>query len=232
MAEPRESVIIGMAFELPGNVSDDDTFWDFCLQRKCATAPMPKSRFNAAQFYHPDRTRKGYFHVQEGAYLEQDVAVFDAPFFSLNEAEAKALDPQQRLLLQTTFLALENAGVTLEALSGRHDVGVFMAGSLSDYHERFNHDPFTASAYAGLGVGQTMNANRVSYFFNLKGPSINVDTACSSTLSALHLAVDSIQRGECTCAIVGASILQLSPEIIDAFASLGLVYFQGDEETC
>jgi acyl transferase domain-containing protein len=218
-----DAVIVGVACQLPGDVDSPERFWEFCRESRCSTGTIPRSRFNSTQFYHPDRSKKGHFHVEGGSFLAQDPGVFDAPFFHIGEAEAKALDPQQRLLLQTTFLALENAGIALEWLSGRHDVGVFTAGSPSEYHSRFNHDPYTAPAHAGMGVGVTMNSNRISYFLNLKGPSITLDTACSSALSALHLAVESIRRGESTCAIVGASCLQLSPHTLSQYSSLGYV---------
>ena len=213
--------IIGMSCQLPCGVNDAYDLWDFCARARCAAGPIPRTRFNAAQFYHPDRNKRGHFNTEAGSFLELDVAVFDAPFFNISEAEAKSLDPQHRLMLQTAFLALENAGIDLASISGRGDVGVFAAGSASEYEDRSKLDPYTASAYVATSNAMTMFANRISYFLNLKGPSITVDTACSSALTALHLATESIRRGECSCAIVGGSCLQLSPHTLSFFANLG-----------
>ena len=98
-----------------------------------------------------------------GSYLTQDISVFDAPFFNLTKAEAAALDPQVRLLLESVFVALESAGLDTNMLSGRDDVGVFSAGSKSEYETRQFIDPYIASRYAATGSSMTMFANRVSY---------------------------------------------------------------------
>ena len=218
----RDAAIIGIACRLPGQVNDQESLWDFCSKAKTATSSIPKTRFNASQHYYPDRAKEGHFYTEAGSFLEDhDVAVFDAPFFGITEAEAKSLDPQQRLLLETTFLALENAGIDLTSIAGRTDVGVFAAGAQIDYQDRFKLDPYHSPIYAATSSAATMFANRLSYFFNLKGPSITVDTACSSALTALHLAAESIKRGECSVAVVGGSCLQISPHMISYFSNLG-----------
>lgn len=217
----HDVAIIGMSCRLPGPANDLDSLWDFCERARYSAGPIPESRFNAAQYYHPDRTKKGHLFTEAGSYLQQDVGAFDAPFFNIGEAEAKSLDPQHRLMLETAFLALENAGLNLASISGRGDVGVFAAGGMAEYEDRYKLDPYHAPVYAAPSSAGTMFANRVSYFFNLKGPSLSIDTACSSALTALHLAVESITRGECSIAIVGGACLQLSPHIISFFSNLG-----------
>lgn len=212
--------IIGLACRLPGEVNDLDALWDFCSKAKCATSTLPKDRFDASHHFHPARPKEGHSYAKAGSFL-QDVATFDAPLFNIAEAEAKSMDPQQRLMLETTYLALENAGINIASLSGRADVGVFAAGAQIEYQERFKIDPHRSPVYAATSSAVTMFANRISYFLNLKGPSITVDTACSSALTALHLAVESIKRGECTTAIVSGSCLQLSPHMITYFSNLG-----------
>lgn len=146
---------------------------------------------------------------------------FDPSFFNLTAAEAKAMDPQQRLLLECAFTATENAGMDVVELSGRSDIGVFVGGSKSDYDALINLDQFTASRYSATGNAMTMFANRISYFFDWRGPSITVDTACSSSLTALHLAVESLRRGDCSIAVVGGSFLQLSPMFLSHMAAIG-----------
>lgn len=133
------------------------------------------------------------------------------------------MDPQQRLLLECAFTALENAGLDLNDLSGTSDIGVFAGGSKSDYDALINLDQFTATHYAATGNAMTMFANRISYFFNWRGPSITIDTACSSSLSALHSAVQSLRHGECSIALVGGSFLQLSPMLLSHMAAIGWV---------
>lgn len=221
-ASPVEKVaIIGLALQLPHGVNDADSLFEFCKQARCATAAIPKSRFNSEGFYHPVRPKPGHFNVKGGAFLEEDVAAFDAPFFNISEEEAKAMDPQHRLLLECTFKALENAGLTLEAVAQTARVGVFIGGSSSDYESRVAKDQYTVSQYSAIGTAPTMFANRISYFLNLHGPSMTVDTACSSSLTALHLAVESIRRHECDFALVGGAFLQLSPMILAHMANLG-----------
>jgi acyl transferase domain-containing protein len=221
-ALPKDSVAItGMAFQLPAGIDQCDKLWKFCKESRCAATPIPKHRFDADGFYHSDQSKAGYFHVHGGSFLEEDVASFDAPFFNISEPEARCMDPQQRLLLECTFQALTNAGMSIESIAGRQDVGVFAGGSGSEYAQSLSWDPYRTSRYAATGGAMSMFANRVSYFFGLRGPSQTIDTACSSSLVALHLAVESIRRGECSCAIVGGSFLQLSPAILTYMSSLG-----------
>lgn len=217
----RDVAIVGMSCHLPGGVDDTRTLWEFCAQAKDSTSPIPKTRFNASNFYHPDKSKKGHFNVEGGSFLERDVGLFDAPFFNLSEAEAKSMDPQHRLLLESAFLAFENAGIDINSIAGRADVGVFAAGSQSDYQDRLKLDPYTGSLYTATGIATTMFANRISYFFNVRGPSITVDTACSSGLTALHNAVECIRSGQCSCVVVGGSFLQLLPQSLSNMCNLG-----------
>lgn len=219
---PKNSVAItGMAFQLPGGVDRCDKLWKFCEESRCASGPIPKQRFNADGFYHPDQSKPGYFHARGGSFLEEDVGVFDAPFFNISEPEARAMDPQHRLLLECSYQALANSGTPIESIAGRNDVGVFAGGSKSDYEQSVNWDPYRSSAYAATGNAMSMFANRLSYAFGVRGPSITIDTACSSSLVAFHSAVESIRRGECSCAIVAGSFLQLSPTLLTYMSTLG-----------
>jgi acyl transferase domain-containing protein len=213
--------IVGLGYRLPGGVDDDRKLWDFCSEARCAAGPIPMARFNADGFYHPYQPKAGHFNVRGASFLEEDVATFDAPFFSISEAEAKAMDPQHRLLLECAFVALENAGIPIEKVTGRKDVGVFAGGSKSEYEIYMSGDIYQESQYGATGNATCMFANRLSYFFGLRGPSQTIDTACSSSLVALHNAVESIKRGECSCSIVGGSFLQISPSVMALMSSLG-----------
>ncbi|CAK1359017.1 unnamed protein product [Cercospora beticola] len=219
--------IIGMSCTLPEDINDADGLWDYCARGQCSASEIPASRFKSKDFYHEDHSKRGHFNITAGSFLNQDVSAFDARFFNLNEAESTAMDPQQRLLLECTYRALENAGLDLDQLAGRSDVGVFAGASKSDYEDRMNQDPYTSSRYAATGNAMTMFANRLSYFLDVHGPSVTVDTACSSSLTALHLAVQSLQRGECSYAIVGGSFLQLSPTMLSNMGNLGTLSKDG-----
>jgi len=212
--------IIGMAMELPKGVNDTSKLWEFIARARHATGPIPKERFDATGFYHPNRSKAGHFNVRGGSFLDE-VAAFDAPFFNISEEEAKTMDPQHRLLLECAFRALENAGIALDTITGSEKFGVFVGGSKSDYDDRMSMDPYTTSQYSAIGPATTMFSNRISYFFNLRGPSVTVDTACSSSLTALHYAVESIRNGDCESAIVGGSFLQLSPLMLTYMSTLG-----------
>lgn len=137
--------------------------------------------------------------------------MFDAPFFNLTEKEAISLDPQQRLLLECTYEAFENGGIPKHTLVGQ-SVGVFVGGSFADYELRNCRDTETAPMYQATGCAASLLANRISYYFDLSGPSFTVDTACSSSLSALHLACQSLRSGESSQAVVASGHLNILPD--------------------
>ncbi|XP_044719870.1 KR domain-containing protein [Hirsutella rhossiliensis] len=147
---------------------------------------MPKNRFNADAFYHPNPDRPGSFNPQGAHFLDEDVGLFDAPFFNMTRQEACALDPQQRILLECVYEALENAGVPGHSIV-RRNVGVFCGASFPDYDRDNNMDMDSI-------------------------PILTIDTACSSSLTALHIACQSIRNGECSMAIVAGCHLNISPD--------------------
>ncbi|KAJ5091765.1 hypothetical protein NUU61_006635 [Penicillium alfredii] len=208
---PKRMAIIGMACRLPGQVSTAEDFWDLCSRARSAWSPMPQSRFNADAFYHPNPDRPGSFNPGGAHFLDEDVGLFDAPFFNITLQEARSLDPQQRIMLECVYEALENAGIPNHSISGRR-VGVFAGASYPDYELNNTKDVEAVPMYASTGTATALQSNRISYYFDLSGPSLTVDTACSSSLSALHLASQSIRNGECSIAIVGGCHLNLVPE--------------------
>ncbi|GAB7365805.1 hypothetical protein MBLNU230_g7138t1 [Neophaeotheca triangularis] len=224
----RASVaIIGTSCQLPSGVDNDNALWEFCAGARCSSRPYPSTWFKAESYYHPASQKQGHFNVRAGSFLDRDTSTFDASFFNITAAEAAAMDPQQRLLLECAFTAVENAGLDINELSGRSDIGVFAGGSKSEYASMIDLDLQTASRFSATGNAMTMMANRVSYFFNWRGPSFTVDTACSSSLTALHLAVESIRRGECSMALVGGAFLQVSPMLLSHMAAIGAVSENG-----
>lgn len=203
--------IIGMACRLPGDVKDPIEFWEMCARLRNGWSEIPASRFNAASFYHPNPGKLGAFNPTGGSFMQQDLALFDAPFFKISSQEAQSLDPQQRILLECAYEALENGGVAKEAVSGGN-VGVFIGSSFADYELNNLRDTDNIPMYQSTGNCPATLSNRISYFFDLKGPSITVDTACSSSLVALHLACQSLRHGESSQALVGSCHLNLAPE--------------------
>ncbi|ESZ94274.1 polyketide synthase [Sclerotinia borealis F-4128] len=218
--------IVGMSCRLPGNVSTPEEFWELCSRARSGWSEIPKDRFNHAAFSHPNPDQLGCYNPQGGHFLEEDLGLFDAPFFNLTEKEAIALDPQQRLLLECTYEALENGGFPKQTLAGK-DVGVFVGGSFADYELNNVRDTDTAPMYQATGCAASLLANRLSYYFDFTGPSATVDTACSSSLSALHLACQSLRSGESSHAIVGSCHLNVLPDYFITMSMSGLFSNEG-----
>ncbi|PNH37867.1 hypothetical protein VD0004_g8940 [Verticillium dahliae] len=218
--------IVGMACRLPGSVASPAEFWELCSRARTGFTPVPKERFNHDTFYHPNPGKTGTYHASGGNFLDVDLAAFDAPFFGLTEKEAISMDPQQRLLLECTFEALENAGIPKHSIVGE-DVGVFIGGNFAEYESHLFRDSDTIPMHQATGCAQAMQANRLSHFFDLRGPSYTVDTACSSSLVALHQACQSLRTGESNQAIVGGCHLNMLPEFWVSFSSCRLLSDSG-----
>ncbi|KAF4948821.1 hypothetical protein FGADI_9378 [Fusarium gaditjirri] len=214
--------ITGISTRFPGGADTPEALWRMISKGKSAWSKVPEDRFALDAFYHPDPDRNGAMNVAGGHFLDEDIASFDAPFFGISRNEAKAMDPQQRLQLESAYEALENAGISIDQASGTKTsvhIGVFN----KDYADIMCRDPETGPLYQATGNGQSILSNRISYFFNLKGPSVTVDTACSSSLVGLHLAVQGLRMGEVEQAIVGGTNLIFSPDIMVAMSLLGFL---------
>ncbi|CAG8903978.1 unnamed protein product [Penicillium egyptiacum] len=209
---PQPIAIIGYACRLPGQVTSPSDLWELCTRARSGWSPIPKDRFSVEAFHHPNPSKVGSFNPKGGYFLDEDIARFDAPFFNLTVQEATSMDPQQRLLLECTYEALESAGIPKESLAGRN-VGVFAGGNFSDYELNNVRDVETIPMHQATGCAASLQSNRISYFFDLRGPSITVDTACSSSLVALHYAVQSLRSGESKEALVAGCRLSLVPDI-------------------
>lgn len=143
--------------------------------------------------------------------MDGDISAFDAPFFSIPPLEATSMDPQQRLMLETAYQAFENAGISMDKAAGSN-TSCYVGSSTHEYDAIQSRDPDALARYLGTGVGGSLISNRVSWFYNLKGPSLTIDTACSSSLSALHLAVQSLREGESDMALAGGVNVMLAPD--------------------
>ena len=147
-----------------------------------------------------------------GHFLQDDVTAFDANFFNISHTEATATDPQQRMMLEVVYEAFENACLSLKSVAGTA-TGCFMGCSSSDYRETIFRDVDAMPTYCMSGAGYELISNRVSFFYDLKGPSFTLGTACSSGMVAIHQGCQSIRAGESSMAVVGASNLLLNPEM-------------------
>ncbi|KAH8701065.1 hypothetical protein BGW36DRAFT_339021 [Talaromyces proteolyticus] len=220
--------IVGMACRLPGEATCPDKLWGLLAKKEAAWSKMPEDRMNMDAFYHPDGERGGNTNAPGGHFLKQDVAVFDTSFFSIPPTEAKSIDPQQRLLMECVYEAMENGGFSMEAFAGS-DTSCYVGSFSHDYYEMIDRDPETAPLYSVTGNGTSILSNRISYLYDLKGPSLTLDTACSSSLVALHLACQSLRMGESHCSIVGATNVILNPDIA---IGMSKVHFFSPDSRC
>jgi len=173
-------------------------------------------RWNVNSFHHAARGKVNTSVTKGAHFLDQDIAAFDAGFFNLTKNEALAMDPQQRFLLEVAYEAFENAGISLDKLTGSN-TGCYVGAYTSDWREMQMRDSESAPLYTINGTGWEFLSNRISWFYDLHGPSMTIDTACSSSLVALHQACQNLQSGESNMAVVGGTSLLLNP---DAFLYL------------
>ncbi|GHH43606.1 type I polyketide synthase [Lentzea cavernae] len=226
---PNEPIaVIGMACAFPGADSLDH-YWSLLIEGRDAIAEVPADRWPTDSWYREGSPVPGHSNTKWGGFLP-DVAGFDARFFGISAEEAGAMDPQQRLLLTTAWRALEDAGVSADAIAGSN-AGVFVGISTTDYGRLMVRDHVEPGAYSGTGTSSSIAAGRISYFLDLTGPSTSIDTACSSSLVAVHNACESLRRGECDTAIVGGVNLLLDPDVMVALSQAGMMSATGSCKT-
>ncbi|KAG6022008.1 Type I Iterative PKS [Claviceps sp. Clav32 group G5] len=221
MTTPEKIAIVGMSCRLSGDVSTPEDLWTMISRSRDGWGPIPESRFSTDAYYHPNPQKKGCFNTKSGYYMNQDLSKFDAPFFNITEQEAKAMDPQQRQLLECTYEALESAGIPKETISGAN-VGVFVGATSSSYRMGTLRDLNQVPLFDSTGNHQSIQAARISHYFNFRGPCFAIDTACSSSLYALHAAVQSLRAGEINSAIVAGCSLHLQPDDMVSMSMLGI----------
>lgn len=168
------------------------------------------------------RWKAGLYGLPPRCGKLKDLSKFDATFFGVHAKQAHTMDPQLRLLLEVAFEAIMDAGINPASLRGTN-TGVWVGVSGSEASEALSRDPETLVGYSMVGCQRAMMANRLSFFFNLKGPSVALDTACSSSLLALHCAYQAISSGECPAALVGGINILLKPNTSVQFMKLGML---------
>ncbi|KAJ6780946.1 hypothetical protein PWT90_05373 [Aphanocladium album] len=206
--------VVGMACRVPGATSPS-TLWDNLINKNDVQRKMPADRFNVDAFYHPNGETKG-----------SDLGLFDAKFFNISGKEAAAIDPQQRISLEVVYEALEDAGITLEQIQGSQ-TSVYFGCFTNDYNAMTTKDLEDYPKYTVTGTGNSILSNRISYFYDLHGPSATIDTACSSSLVAFHMGSQSIKNGEADISIVVGSALHFDPNIFITMTDLGMLSTDG-----
>lgn len=213
--------IIGMGCRFPGGANSPEAFWELLTSGKDAISNIPSDRWDMDTYYAADYTTPGKMNTRWGGFLDQ-IDGFDPEFFGITPREALQMDPQQRLVMEVAMEALESAGLPREKVSGGN-VGVFVASTAFDYSFRLFSDISHIEPYSSTGNTHCFLANRLSYLFNLRGPSLAVDTACSSSLVAIHLAVRSLRNRDCDMALVGGVNAIISPEMSISLSQWGVL---------
>ncbi|MFG2590380.1 SDR family NAD(P)-dependent oxidoreductase [Streptomyces sp. NPDC048438] len=215
--------VIGIACRFPG-AANHRQFWDVISNNRSQVGEVPEAHWDMGRGEAADVSGGGAEHSgpSRWASLMDDVDAFDAQFFRLSPLEAESTDPQQRIMLELAWSCIEDAAIAPGALSGR-DVGVFFGSFNSDYKELQERQLRDVAAHHSTGTVGAVIANRVSHFFDLHGPSVVVDTASSASLHAVHLAVQSLQQGECALALAGGINLVRTSGRHTSFAKAGML---------
>ncbi|WP_406335968.1 SDR family NAD(P)-dependent oxidoreductase [Streptomyces sp. NBC_00203] len=223
-AEARDGdvAVVGVGIRLPGGIRSLDGLWAALAESRDLVGKVPGDRFDVSRFVSSDgRPRSGRTYTAAGGFLD-DVAAFDAEFFGISPKEASRLDPQQRLLLECAVEAFGDAGIDPAALAGS-DTAVIMGVSSHGYGDLQQRRPRTMNAYSMSGTASCNTANRVSYVFDLQGASFAVDTACSSTLTAVHQACQEVRSGRSALALTGGVSVMLNPLESVGFAQASML---------
>ena len=222
--KPAEPIaIVGIGCRFPGGAHDHYSYWDLLQSGRDAISKTPADRWNLQSFYSAGDAQPGKTQSQWGGYVD-GIDQFDPQLFGISPREAASMDPQQRMLLEVTWRAFEDAGMPVEQAAGRA-ISVFAGISSFDYAVAglSYQDRGVISPYSNTGGSSSIAANRIAYCFDLRGPSVAVDTACSSSLVAVHMACESILRGDAEMALAGGVNALLMPDFYVAFSQLGVL---------
>lgn len=219
--------IVGMSCRFPGSVTDSAEFWNIINSNSGVIDKIGNDRWNTDYYFHPDRNVPGKSYTKSAGVID-DIFAFDTDFFGISPREAAQMDPQQRHLLELVWEALEDGHQIPEQIAGSN-CAVYVGISSTDYATSRHDDPWSADVHFMTGNTLSIAANRLSYFYDLKGPSMAIDTACSSSMVAAHQACQAIWSGESKTAIVGSMHLLLSPFPFVGFSKASML---SPDDTC
>ncbi|MDT5224353.1 MAG: polyketide synthase 13, partial [Mycobacterium sp.] len=219
-AERVDIAIVGLSTRFPGDMNSPEETWQALLECRDAITDLPEGRWS--EFLEEPRIAERVANARtRGGYLK-DIKGFDSEFFAVAKTEADNIDPQQRMALELTWEALEYARIPASSLRGSA-VGVFVGSTTNDYQFLAVSDPTIAHPYAITGTSSSIIANRVSYFFDFRGPSVTIDTACSSSLVAIHQGVQALRNGEADVVVAGGVNALITPMVTLGFDEIGAV---------
>ncbi|KAF2806012.1 polyketide synthase [Mytilinidion resinicola] len=218
--EPEPMAIVGMGCRWAGGVRDVRGLWEFLTSKRSGYQDWAAPRFSAAGFYHPNPERPGTTAAKGGYVVSEDPRLFDPSFFGISGLEAETIDASQRKLLEVVYEAFESAGDSWESVNGTR-TGVYVADISYDASYAQTRDWEYARPHATTGTCHNILSNRINYVFNLRGPSVTLDSACTSALYGLHMAIQAIRDGDCDSAIVASSNWIMDPSMQIAMDKLG-----------
>jgi len=217
--------VIGMACRFPGGCTTPEAFWSFLKNKGDGVIDVPADRWDMDKYYDPKPGTSGKMYIRQAGFLQEDIGAFDARFFRVSPAEAREIDPQHRLLLEVSWEALERAGQNPDRLKGSN-TGVFV-GILGSEYSILMRDPDQMNPYTGVGTVSCIASGRISYILGLHGPSISLNTACSSSLISVRYACESLRNRESDMALAGGVNLMLSPDAIVSLCLMGALAKDG-----
>ena len=215
--------IVGVGCRFPGKIDDMESFWKLLAEGREGVIDVPADRWNADRYYDAEPGLAGKSIAKRGGFIE-GLDQFDPQFFGISPREAPYIDPQQRLLLETAWEAIEDAGIVLDLDKGT-DLAVYMGVSHNDYQviQGTPWDSAGISPHSPTGSAHSIAANRISYSLNLRGPSVAMDTACSSALTAVHAACEHIWTGRGDMALAGGVTIMVTPGGFIGFSQAGML---------
>ncbi|MBL4837439.1 MAG: SDR family NAD(P)-dependent oxidoreductase, partial [Kordiimonadaceae bacterium] len=216
--------IVGMSGQFP-QAPNLEVYWRNLSSNLDAISEIPEDRWNWKDYWGDPLSQPGRTNIKWGGFID-NVGAFDPDFFGISRPEARLIDPQQRLLLTEAWRLMEDAGYAPHTLSGSN-TGVFIGTADSAYGRIVADDIEKIEGYTMAGLAPSLGPNRISYYYNLRGPSVAVETACSSALVAVHRAIEAIEAGRCDSAIAGGINLLLSPHTYVGFSKAGMLSPEG-----
>ncbi|HZJ15719.1 MAG TPA: polyketide synthase, partial [Chthoniobacteraceae bacterium] len=225
---PKDRIaIIGVGCRFPGGINDPEAFWKLLIEGREALSDVPKDRWNLERYFDAEPGLPGKSVARRAGFLDQ-IDQFDPQFFGISPREAPHVDPQHRLMLETAWEAIEDAGMILDFEKGT-DLGVFVGISHNDYQgiQSTAGDHFGITPHTPTGSAHSIAANRISYCLNLRGPSVAMDTACSSALTAVHAACEHIWAGRGNAALAGGVTVMITPGGFIGFSQASMLSPEG-----